>query len=159
MAKNKQAASVKLTDNTELVRNATDEAILRALEAVGVTMEGYAKLLAPVDTGRLRNSITHAIAGEKAAISTYRSNDVHADTPATQRAGTAGKPVEVTEHDYKGRAGGKAGKSVYVGTNVEYAPYVEMGTTKMAPQPFLRPAATEHIDEYKRLFENELRKP
>ena len=27
-----------------------------------------------------------------------------------------------------------------VGTNVEYAPYVEMGTSKMAAQPFLYPA-------------------
>lgn len=27
-----------------------------------------------------------------------------------------------------------------VGTNVEYAPYVELGTSKMAAQPFLLPA-------------------
>lgn len=27
-----------------------------------------------------------------------------------------------------------------VGTNVEYAPYVEYGTRRMAAQPFLRPA-------------------
>lgn len=27
-----------------------------------------------------------------------------------------------------------------VGTDVEYAPYVELGTSKMAAQPFLRPA-------------------
>lgn len=27
-----------------------------------------------------------------------------------------------------------------VGTNVEYAPYVELGTSRMAAQPFLRPA-------------------
>lgn len=28
-----------------------------------------------------------------------------------------------------------------VGTNVEYAPYVEFGTSKMSAQPYLRPAA------------------
>jgi len=28
-----------------------------------------------------------------------------------------------------------------VGTNVEYAPYVELGTYKMAPRPYLGPAA------------------
>jgi len=28
-----------------------------------------------------------------------------------------------------------------VGTNVEYSPYVEYGTVKMAAQPFFRPAA------------------
>ena len=27
-----------------------------------------------------------------------------------------------------------------VGTNVEYAPYVEFGTSRMRPQPFMRPA-------------------
>ena len=27
-----------------------------------------------------------------------------------------------------------------IGTNVEYAPYVELGTSKMAAQPFLLPA-------------------
>ncbi len=29
---------------------------------------------------------------------------------------------------------------VIVGTNVKYAPYVEYGTYKMNPQPFMRPA-------------------
>ena len=41
----------------------------RALEAVGLEAEGDAKGLCPVDTGRLRNSITHTIDGdEKVAI-------------------------------------------------------------------------------------------
>lgn len=31
-------------------------------------------------------------------------------------------------------------KSTIVGTNVHYAPYVELGTVKMKAQPFLRPA-------------------
>lgn len=39
-------------------------------------------------------------------------------------------------------------KAVYVGTNVEYAPYVELGTSRQAPQPYLTPAATMHKDEY-----------
>ena len=34
-----------------------------------------------------------------------------------------------------------SGNEGRVGTNVEYAPYVEMGTSKMAAQPYLRPAA------------------
>ena len=32
------------------------------------------------------------------------------------------------------------GPWVTIGTNVEYAPYVEFGTRYMAPQPYLRPA-------------------
>ena len=31
-----------------------------------------------------------------------------------------------------------------VGTNVEYAPYVEFGTVRQAPQPYLRPALDEN---------------
>jgi HK97 gp10 family phage protein len=36
--------------------------------------------------------------------------------------------------------GGHAGLTAVVGTNVEYAPYVEFGTSTMSAQPFLRPS-------------------
>lgn len=49
-------------------------------------------------------------------------------------------------------------KSVYIGTNVEYAPYVELGTSRTEPQPFLRPAAADHEGTYKKIFESELKK-
>ena len=42
----------------------------RALEAIGLKAEGYAKKNTPVDTGRLRNSITHAVDGGTAVIGT-----------------------------------------------------------------------------------------
>lgn len=48
-------------------------------------------------------------------------------------------------------------KSAYIGTNVEYAPYVELGTRKMAAQPFLTPAATDHSGVYKRIIEDEMK--
>ena len=41
----------------------------------------------------------------------------------------------------------------YIGTNVEYGKYVEYGTSKMAPRPFLKQAVNNHIDEYKSLLE------
>ena len=64
-------------------------------------VERDAKKLCPVDTGRLRGSITHEIQG------------------------TTGR----------------------VGTNVEYARAVELGTEKQSPQPYLRPAL--HANEKK----------
>lgn len=47
--------------------------------------------------------------------------------------------------------------AVYIGTNVEYAPYEEEGTSKRPAHPFLRPAAQEHIDEYVQIMKNELK--
>lgn len=47
--------------------------------------------------------------------------------------------------------------SVYIGTNVEYAPFVELGTYKMPARPYLKPAATEHASEYQRIFEAALK--
>lgn len=36
-----------------------------------------------------------------------------------------------------------------VGTNVEYAPYVEYGAGKRTPKPFLHPAYEKHIEQIK----------
>lgn len=43
--------------------------------------------------------------------------------------------------------------TAYVGTNVEYAPYVEYGTSKMAARPYLKNALANYVDEYKRILE------
>ena len=48
-------------------------------------------------------------------------------------------------------------QDVYIGTNVEYAPYVELGTYKMAARPFLRNAISKHGDDYKRIVEQGLK--
>lgn len=42
--------------------------------------------------------------------------------------------------------------AVYIGTNVEYAPYVELGTRRQDPHPYLRPAASEHGEEYRAIL-------
>ena len=43
-----------------------------------------------------------------------------------------------------------------VGTGVEYAPYVELGTCKMSAQPYLRPAVENHQAEYANIIKSEL---
>lgn len=45
-----------------------------------------------------------------------------------------------------------------IGTNVEYAPYVELGTRKMVARPYLRPAIESHIRDYKKVLQGELSK-
>jgi len=59
-----------LEDNTDEVRRLIPKALARGLEKVGLTAEGYAKKLCPVDTGRLRNSITHQLKGLSVYIGT-----------------------------------------------------------------------------------------
>lgn len=46
--------------------------------------------------------------------------------------------------------------AVYVGTNVEYALYVELGTSRQKAQPFLRPAASKHDAQYRRVLKKAL---
>ena len=104
---------IKFTDNSKEVSEDIKAALLRGLETCGLVAEGYAKKLAPVDTGNLRNSITH---------------DLDDGEPA-----------------------------VYIGTNVEYAPYQELGTIHMAAQPFLKPAVANHANEFRKIFENEMK--
>lgn len=45
-----------------------------------------------------------------------------------------------------------AAHKAYIGTNIEYAPYVELGTRRMKARPYLKPAATEHGDEYREIM-------
>ena len=98
-------------DNTDEVLAALKKAKKRGLEAIGLTAEGYAKKDTPVDTGRLRNSISHE-----------------------------------TDDD-----------AAYIGTNVEYAPYVELGARGRQGVHMLQRAATEHADEYKQIMEDALK--
>lgn len=128
-------------DYSEEVLKAFDEACIRALERCGLQAEGYAKDLCPVNTGTLRNSISHKVdEGEPAA---------------------------------------------YIGTNAEYAAYVEFGTgaysslgggtpkshwvymgsdgefhigKPMKPRAYLKPAVANHVGTYRNIFKDELSK-
>lgn len=66
-------AKVELVDKTEEFKAAMDDAVNRALEAVGLQAEGYAKLELEndprrIDTGNLRNSITHVVDAGECAV-------------------------------------------------------------------------------------------
>ncbi len=49
-----------------------------------------------------------------------------------------------------------ADNAVYIGTDVEYAPCVELGTSRQEAQPFLRPAASEHGARYRQVLKKAL---
>ena len=129
--------NVEFRDNSKEVLAEFQEAAVRALEKCGLTAEGYAKRLCPVDTGNLRNSISHKVDDKEPAA--------------------------------------------YIGTNREYAAYVEMGTGKYTEggrptpwvyqddngnwhwtagnpaQPFLKPAVADHAQTYRNIIEDELK--
>lgn len=63
-------ADIKFTDNSAEVLAELSEKIEVACEAIGGQAEMYAKEDTPVDTGRLRASISHATAEKTAYIGT-----------------------------------------------------------------------------------------
>lgn len=119
---------ISLTDNSDEVLKALKEKVEVTLRTCGQTAEGYAKEDCPVDTGRLRNSITYA-------TTSYQS-PANANPPDYQ---LQGKPAE---------------NEVVVGTNVEYAPYVEYGDMnhKVGKKHFLRDSLAKHQNHYKSII-------
>lgn len=153
--------SVKITNNKAEYEKALDLVAEKVLTMWGMQGESAAKKLAPVDTGLLRNSITWALAGRQPNTTQYKSNSVHATTPVTEKNRTAGKSVNVVSGTYTGQAPADKGgspRSVYIGSNVEYAPYVELGTANTPAQPYLRPAIEENKEYFRNILESELKK-
>ena len=104
-------------DNIEEIKNATQEAILVALDAVGMQAATLARMElqnnpSRIDTGLLRNSITHAVSGKPAAISEYQaSNESKYNGKTPEPGGYSGTAPDE----------GEGKEAVYIGTNVEYA--------------------------------------
>lgn len=102
------------TNIKEVIKNITK---LSNLE-IGVQIASQAKVLAPVDLGQLRNSISAtSLKGENKLLNDGK--------------GEKAEPLE--------RSGLKADE-VYVGSNSDHTIFQEFGTIKAVAQPFLRPA-------------------
>lgn len=73
-----------------------------------------------------------------------------------ERYAKAGTPVDTGR--LKNSIGHKTRQNaVYIGTNVDYAPYVELGAQGREGEHMLQRAATEHADEYKKLMEESIK--
>ena len=136
---------VTFNDYSDEVLEEFDDACIRALERCGNQAEGYAKDLAPSPgkrgTGNLRNRISHKV--------------------------------------------DKSEPAAYIGTNVEYALYLEFGTGRYSstgggtpkdkwfyigddgkwhigrpqkPQPFIKPAVADHVQTYKNIINDEMKR-
>ena len=60
--------NIKVESHAKEAINAKNQMVEKALEAMGLQCEKYAKMLCPVDTGRLRNSITHDVRMDEEAV-------------------------------------------------------------------------------------------
>lgn len=159
-------AEVQITDNTDEFKKALEDVTPRILEAIGIHIEGEAKDELEndprrIDTGLLRNSITHALSGEPAAIKSYHASfgeNRNKKTGKRIRA-TAKSAGDVKVGFYSGTAPNDPPneQAIYIGTNVEYAPYVHDGTQKMTANRFLKKAVERNENKIKKYVENNLK--
>lgn len=146
-------------DNTEKVKKDVADRALVALDAAGMQASSLAKRelqKSPmrVDTGLLRNSITHAVAGKPAAMGGY-----HADKGSTGKSAKSKNAGSVKMGFYAGTAPAPADPSqpfVLVGTNVEYALYVHEGTKYMTPNRFIKNALMNNRLELEKIIKKVL---
>ena len=90
---------VVFNDYSAEVLEAMHDAVVRALERCGEQAEGYAKDLTPVDTGNLRNSITHQVDDGESTV--YIGTDIqkedgprHGPTRTTKATGTGRREIQ-----------------------------------------------------------------
>ncbi len=114
------SGDVQVTDRSGEVRAGIEGAVAAALEEIGLKAEGYAK---------------RELSKPKGGHRTEPDPRPNVDTGALRNSVT---------HEVSA-----SGRWVAVGTNVEYAPGIELGTSRHRAWPFLRPAASEHGDEYR----------
>ena len=130
---------VEIRDNSKVISAEIKAALLRGLEKCGLVGEGYAKKLCAVDTGNLRNSITHAVdeAEPAAYIGTNSKYGSYVELGTGIYAeGGGGRPTPWVYQDAKG--------------NWHY-------THGNKAQPFLRPAVADHAAQYRQILEDELK--
>lgn len=131
--------SVEIQDNSKEVSAEIKAALLRGLEKCGLVAEGYAKKLCPVDTGNLRNSITHVVDEQEPAVIIGTDSEyggyVELGTGIYAEGG-GGRPTPWVYQDAKGNWHWTAGNKA---------------------QPYLKPAAANYAAQYRQIVEDEMK--
>ena len=128
--------NIDLHDHSDEVLAALQEAAERALEKCGLVAEGYAKRLAPVDTGNLRNSITHKVDPEEPAVYIGTNSEYGAYVElGTGKYYPGGRPTPWKYQDANGNWHWTAGNKA---------------------QPYLKPSVADHANQSRAIIEDEL---
>jgi len=127
---------VDIYDHSAEVLAALQEAAGRALEKCGLVAEGYAKRLVRVDTGNLRNSITHKVDPAEPAVYIGTNSEYGAYVElGTGKYYPGGRPTPWKYQDANGNWHWTAGNKA---------------------QPYLKPAVADHANQYRAIIEDEL---
>lgn len=130
---------MRIVDHTPELKQAERRQTAIGLEAIGLTAEGYAKLLCPVDTGILRNSITHAVKEQDKTV-VLSTNVSYAPY------------VEYGTGVFAENGNGRQTPWKYQDAKGNWHT-----TTGQKPQSFIRPAVNNHLNEYQQILEQYLR--
>lgn len=129
---------VKITDNSAEILKEMEQKTAAALEAIGLTAEAYAKMLTPVNTGRLRNSISHTVKGDAVYIGTNVPYAVwHEYGTGIFAEDGSGRKSPWAFQDSKGKW---------------------HNTRGVKPKHMLKNAALNHTEEYRQIIENIMKK-
>lgn len=128
---------VEFINHSEEVLATFRQAAIRALEECGLVGEGFAKRLCPVDTGNLRNSISHKVDDGEPAVY-IGSNTSYAPYVelGTGKYTEGGRPTPWVYQDDSGNWHWTAGNPA---------------------QPFLAPAVKDHAQTYRNIIEDEMK--
>ena len=139
----------EITDNSDEIKRMVDQAMFVAMEEIGIKLEKYAKALCPVGTP------------ESTGKAGYRGGTLRRSITHQLMSDDQGNAILI------------------VGSNVVYAPYVELGTGPyftpppewetfkskkgngvghgyVHARPFLRPAIVDHISLYNKIIKSKL---
>ena len=159
---------IEIQDNTEELKKEFGEKLKIALEAVGMQAEGNAKLEIEnlprrVDTGLLRNSITHKVKNDEDTVyigsNTYYAIYVHEGTGKYATKGSTGDGWWVYvkgSTSSKISAHGKRYTQAQARRVVAYLRSKGLDahmTQGMKPNRFLTNAMEKYRDEYKKIIE------
>lgn len=135
--------SISIDDKSPEVLAALENAVLRWLEASGMTAETYAKKNLTdnksVDTGNLRNSVTHLVATDEKAV--------YIGVPMGPES--YGAYVELGTGKYY--PGGRQTPWVYQDWRGQW--HLTHG---QRAKPYLNPAVADHVNEYKNMLKDSL---